>query len=82
MRTVDHKVQSHTWHEPVPDVVILLVEDPPASVVGFSYQIRSVFVSVEAGLPQSDTLEEVVWVDRDKPIACSIGYHAQNKRSD
>lgn len=80
MKTVDDRVQSHTWHQPVSDVVIFFVEEPPASVVGLSYQVRSVFVSVEAGLPQSDTLEEVVRVDRNKPVPRSVRYHAQNKR--
>ena len=42
---------AQTWKDPVSDVVIFIVENPPTSVVSFAYKVRCMFVAIETYLP-------------------------------
>jgi len=56
-----------TWKNPVSDVVILVVENPPAATICFADQIRRVFISIEADLPQTSAGERTLVVDSYPP---------------
>ena len=57
-----------TWKNPIADVVVFVVENPPASVIRLADEIRRVFVPVEANLPQAGAVEiTVLRISGDPP---------------
>jgi len=56
-----------TWKDPVSDVGIFIVEDPPASIVCFADEVRRMFIAIEAYLPQTCSVESTLWVDSNPP---------------
>jgi len=67
--TFPYSQQAQTWKDPVSDVVIFLIEDPPAPIVGFADQIRRVLIAVETYLPQSGPVEFTVRISTNPPRA-------------
>jgi len=69
-----------TWKDPVSDVVIFLVENPPAAIVRFADQVGSVLITVETDLPQTSSVERTVLVNTYPPWPSPETDQTQYKR--
>jgi len=69
-----------TWQDPVSDVVIFVVENPPAAIVRFADEVRCMFVAIETDLPQTRSAERTLVINGNPPRARTKADKAQCKR--
>ena len=56
-----------TWKDPVSDVGVFIVEDPPAAIVCFADKVRRMLITIEAYLPQTRSVESTLRVNSNPP---------------
>lgn len=67
------------WQDPLSYVVVLLVEDPPASIVCLANVVCCVLKAIKTCLPKSQSLEQPSLSFRHEPVASGKGHTAQHE---